>query len=124
MIDADFATVQFGPLVDAVIAGLSDTSHDIKLACHLMLQRLAKCAPTELSGKLDIVAEPLKVSIESTTKSSAVKQDLEKHAELVSSSLKTLLALNNLDSVALNNLVKLYTAPGSAFAQYLPAEYS
>jgi len=78
-------------LLGVVIKGLSDPSPDIKMLCHLMLQRLAILSPTTVFQRLDDVIEPLRETLFNKLKTTAVKQEIEKNTGLIRSAARTVL---------------------------------
>lgn len=111
--------------IDIVVAGLSDDD-DIKVSCYLMLVKLSNTSPNaviqstsascpsrmsrgrmlELSGVrpnesgLDAAAQPLDGVLKQKLKETAVKQEVEKLAEMQRSVLRTMAALLPLVSEA------------------------
>jgi len=80
-----------------LIDGLKD-DHDIKVLCHIMLRKLA-AAPNGAAvvvASLDLLVEPLRATICATLKDNAVKQQVERHEELVTSGMRTARALEKL----------------------------
>tara|TARA_B110001452_G_scaffold18888_1_gene15310 strand:+ start:241 stop:3870 length:3630 start_codon:yes stop_codon:yes gene_type:complete len=74
--------------------GLKD-DHDIKLLCHIMLRKLA-AAPGSAAvvvASLEAIVEPLRSTICATLKDNAVKQQIERHEELVASGMRTARAI-------------------------------
>ena len=68
-----------------LVDGLKD-DHDIKVLCHMMLGKLASPGSSTgrvLAASLDLVTDPLRTTICATLKESAVKQQVERHEELV-----------------------------------------
>eukprot|EP00842_Homolaphlyctis_polyrhiza_P006887 jgi/Hompol1/788/HPOL_000704-RA len=93
LLDTCLADIEIFEFIKTVQSGITDPSHEIKIISHLMLQRLAQVSPTALSTRMDASADALKDTLLSTTKSSAVKQEIEKHRELCRAAAKTLWAL-------------------------------
>ncbi|KAJ3156741.1 Cullin-associated NEDD8-dissociated protein 1 [Geranomyces michiganensis] len=109
-----------------VLTGLSDPSNDIKILCHLMLQRLSYLSPTAVAQKLDETVEPLRTTLLAKSKSNAVKQEVEKTNELVRSTARTVIILDGVSEVGVSprfgEFVREVTAPGSAVAELMAAE--
>jgi len=80
-----------------LIDGLKD-DHDIKVLCHIMLRKLA-AAPNGAAvvvASLDALVEPLRATVCATLKDNAVKQQVERHEELVTSGMRTARVLERL----------------------------
>jgi len=77
--------------------GLKD-DHDIKVLCHIMLRKLcgAPNSAAVVVASLEPIVEPLRSTICATLKDNAVKQQIERHEELVTSGMRTARALEKL----------------------------
>lgn len=119
--------IELSTFLDHVLIGLADAAQEIKLLNHLILQRLSACSPTALLSHLDDAAGPLKDTIDTKPKASAVKQEIEKIADLVRSAIRTVVVLSrvvarggSLEGSAttaapkFDELVKGIMAPGTA----------
>ena len=82
-----------------LVRGLEDSSPDIKSLCHIMLEHLAKSSGGSLVQMLDSVVEPLRQTLTTKPKDSAVKQDKERYEELVRSTLRAVLAISKIPNV-------------------------
>lgn len=81
-----------------LVDGLKD-DHDIKVLCHMMLGKLVSQASSTgrvLAASLDLVTDPLRNTICATLKESAVKQQVERHEELVRSGMRAAHALEKM----------------------------
>ncbi|KAJ3158045.1 Cullin-associated NEDD8-dissociated protein 1 [Geranomyces variabilis] len=109
-----------------VLTGLADPSNDIKILCHLMLQRLSYLSPTAVAQKLDETVEPLRTTLLAKSKSNAVKQEVEKTNELVRSTARTVIILEGVSEVGVSprfgDFVREVTATGSPVAELMAAE--
>ncbi|KAJ3341282.1 Cullin-associated NEDD8-dissociated protein 1 [Gonapodya sp. JEL0774] len=94
-----------------VIKGFSDEAQEVKVLAHLMFQRLGYIAPGMVSQRLDEVADVLKATVETKNKGNAVKQEIEKNAELVKSAIRCTLVTARLSD------------PGGATARTAPQFY-
>ncbi|KAJ3070655.1 Cullin-associated NEDD8-dissociated protein 1, partial [Quaeritorhiza haematococci] len=94
LLETCLSQIEIFGFLQRVLVGLADPSHEITVLAHLMLQRLAFLSPTAVSQKLDGTVEPLKASLLSKPKPNAVKQEVEKNAELVRSAARTALVLS------------------------------
>lgn len=87
VVDATTATSPDGSgtimpeIFDRSVAGLTD-EHDIKMLSLLMLTRLVVIAPQEAHGRLEKLCTEFRTILDHKPKESAVKQELEKFAEL------------------------------------------
>ncbi|KXS21550.1 TIP120-domain-containing protein [Gonapodya prolifera JEL478] len=104
-----------------VIKGFGDEAQEVKVLVHLMFQRLGYIAPGMVSQRLDEVAELLKATVETKNKGNAVKQEIEKNAELVKSGIRCALVTARLsDPVAsprFDAFVKDLKSPKNALAE-------
>lgn len=85
--------IEIFEFLSRLIQGLSDPASEIKILCYMMLQKLSHLTPTAVAAKLDETVAPLKTTLETKPKANAVKQELEKNAELVKSAARTVLVL-------------------------------
>jgi len=83
-----------------VLAGLRDPNNEIRILSHLIIQKLCIIAPNIVSQKLEDMVDPLKETLDKKTKKSDVKQEKDKHMELIRSTLRTIIKLNNLADLA------------------------
>jgi len=81
--------------------GLKDV-YDIKMLSHLMLAKLAHFAPAAIIESLDALIEPLKATITTKPKDSAVKQEFDSNEELVRSALRAIHAISKIPNVEQN----------------------
>ncbi|KAH6599278.1 hypothetical protein BASA61_002618 [Batrachochytrium salamandrivorans] len=93
LLDACFVNIEVDAFIQRAIAGIADPAHEIKLISHLMVQRLTVVAPAAISTFLDSIADMLKVTLTLKIKPSAVKQEIEKHRELMHTACKSLVLL-------------------------------
>nr|KAJ3418734.1 Cullin-associated NEDD8-dissociated protein 1 [Polyrhizophydium stewartii] len=100
LLDTCLGQIEIFAFIQRVLAGIEDPAHDIKLLSHLMLQRLAIVSPTALAAHLDGTADGLRKTLTSKTKPSAVKQEIEKHRELVHAASKSLVLLAHVAGIA------------------------
>ncbi|KAG8464070.1 hypothetical protein KFE25_000238 [Diacronema lutheri] len=89
ILDSCAERLELRAFIARLAAGLTD-DYDIKLLCHLVLCKMAvrpACTPA-LLGSLDTLCEPLRKTVVGTLKDNAVKQEIERHDELVRSGLR------------------------------------
>jgi len=91
-----------------VLAGLRDPNNEIRILSHLIIQKLCIIAPNIISQRLEDMVDPLKETLDKKTKKSDVKQERDKHMELIRSTLKTILKLSNLADSANYNKFNLF----------------
>src|SRR5690606_5892784 len=84
LLDTGLPAVPMQPFFDRIIAGLED-DHDIKVLCNLMLPKLIQIAHRETIARLESIAEKFRATLSFKPKDNAVKQELEKNAELIRS---------------------------------------
>lgn len=75
-----------------LLAGLQDT-HEIKLLAHMHIVRLAKLAPVYLRRNLEPLVQPMAEDLAVVLKETALRQEFEKHSELVRSTLRAVASL-------------------------------
>eukprot|EP01087_Luapelamoeba_hula_P011790 TRINITY_DN324_c0_g1_i1.p1 TRINITY_DN324_c0_g1~~TRINITY_DN324_c0_g1_i1.p1 ORF type:complete len:1220 (+),score=279.85 TRINITY_DN324_c0_g1_i1:138-3797(+) len=81
-----------------IVAGLEDV-YDIKLLCFLMLSRLAQHAGPALVTSLDSLVEPLRKTLTTKVRDTAVKQQVDRNDELIRSALVAIAAISRLEDV-------------------------
>ena len=89
--------LEFSAFLTHLVTGLKDDG-DIKLLCHRMLidlTLLAPAAPVVIST-LEAMVDPLLKTLTATLKENAVKQQIERHNELVRSAMRAVRALEKL----------------------------
>jgi len=91
-----------------VLAGLRDPNNEIRILSHLIIQKLCIIAPNIISQKLEDMVDPLKETLDKKTKKSDVKQEKDKHMELIRSTLRTIIKLSNLADSANCNKFNLF----------------
>ncbi|SPO06887.1 related to TBP (TATA-binding protein) -interacting protein TIP120 [Cephalotrichum gorgonifer] len=77
---------------DRVVAGLRD-ENDIRALCNLMVAKLAVIDREETLRRLDSIAEAYRAVLSTKLKDTAVKQEVEKHAESTKSVLRVTVLL-------------------------------
>ncbi|RPB29718.1 TIP120-domain-containing protein [Terfezia boudieri ATCC MYA-4762] len=93
LLETSFSGINPIDFYTRVIAGLED-EHDIRVLCNLMLTKLTVLAKDETLARVDDISEKFKTTLSFKHKDNAVKQELEKHAELVRSTLRASVAVN------------------------------
>jgi len=95
LIDTCLSKLELQAFLDRVVAGLIDTSDEIKVICHMMLFRLSQLAPVAVTQKLDDATPHLDKTMKGATMTKdTVKQDLERAAELQRSAVRAVVALS------------------------------
>ncbi|KAJ1547675.1 Cullin-associated NEDD8-dissociated protein 1 [Nowakowskiella sp. JEL0078] len=102
LLETSLPQIEISAFFQRVLAGLSDATHEIKVLAHLMLQRLSQLAPTAIAPKLDETMEPLRVAISTKPKANAVKQELEKNAEMIRSAVRTVIVLSKISDAVVS----------------------
>lgn len=89
--------LDFSSFITHLVDGLKDDG-DIKLLCHRMLIDLTLCPPAApvVTSMVEAMVEPLRVTMTATLKENAVKQQVERHGELVRSAMRACRALEKL----------------------------
>jgi len=82
--------------IKRVLAGLRDPNNEIRNLSHLIIQKLCIIAPNIVSQNLEDMVDPLKETLDKKTKKSDVKQEKDKHMELIRSTLRTIIKLSSL----------------------------
>ncbi|KAI9034670.1 armadillo-type protein [Hyaloraphidium curvatum] len=102
LLDTCLPKIDIYAFLSRVLKALDDPASEIKILSHLMFQKLAFAAPTAVAQRLDDSVDVLKATVESKTKANAVKQELEKNAELVRSGLRCALVVGRLSEAAIS----------------------
>jgi len=89
--------LEFSAFLTHLVDGLKDDG-DIKLLCHRMLIDLTQHAPAApvVTSMIEVMVEPLRLTLVATLKENAVKQQVERHNELVRSAMRAARALEKL----------------------------
>ncbi|GMH39342.1 hypothetical protein BSKO_07240 [Bryopsis sp. KO-2023] len=90
-----------------LLDGLADDS-DIKLLCHPMLSKLCGMAETEVLVSLDKFVEPLQKTLTTDLKKDAVKQEKDRHEDMVRSCLRCVIALSQLPTAQSSTTFKRF----------------
>ncbi|KAI5811207.1 armadillo-type protein [Peziza echinospora] len=93
LLETSFSGINPIDFYSRVIAGLED-EHDIRVLCNLMLTKLTVLARDETIARVDDISDRFRTTLSFKPKDNAVKQELEKHAELVRSTLRASIAVN------------------------------
>jgi len=102
LLDTCLDRVNIPAFVANLVGGLKD-NYDIKNLAHLMLVRLASvCGPALLEG-LDQLVEPLRQTLSSKPKESAVKQEVERNDELIRSALRAIYSITRIPNADTNH---------------------
>jgi len=123
LLDACADRLDLQPFIARLIAGLTD-DYDIKMLCHLVLCKMATrpaMAPA-LLGMLETAAEPLRKTVAATLKENAVKQEAERHEELVRSGLRVACLLSRIpgaeSSIKWDEFVRVHLKQGKLAGRY------
>jgi len=89
--------LDFSSFITQLVGGLKDDG-DIKLLCHRMLIDLTVCPPAApvVVAMIEDMVEPLRLTVTATLKENAVKQQVERHGELVRSAMRACRSLEKL----------------------------
>jgi len=98
LLDTCIDKVDVPAFIKYLVQGLDDV-YDIKLLCFLMLSRLAQHAGTALVTGLDLLVEPLRKTLTTKVRDTAVKQQVDRNDELIRSALVAIAAISRLDEV-------------------------
>lgn len=66
---------------------------------HLILARVAKKAGASLVSGLDVLVEPLRTAVNSKPKGEAVQQQIERHDEMIRSTLRAIHAIAHVEGI-------------------------
>ena len=92
-----------GPLLRHLTAGLGDVEADVKLTCHEILGKLTRLTRSPLApavaGALGELLPPLEATLSLKLKDDAVKQEVDRHEDLLRSALKAVDALSRMRDV-------------------------
>lgn len=92
LLDKCYECVDASTVLQNVANGLGD-QYDVKIPCHLLLIKLAHIAPNQVLVALDALLEPLAATLTTKTKKDAVKQEIDRHEDLLRSCLRAVDAL-------------------------------
>jgi hypothetical protein len=99
LLGAGFARVMDAPkFIKHLVQALTD-ENDIRMLAHLIIARLAAVAGASLLEGLDQLVEPLRTTLLTKPKESAVKQEQDVVAELVRSAMRAVRAVAALDGI-------------------------
>ncbi|KAI8803214.1 armadillo-type protein [Cladochytrium replicatum] len=98
LLDTCLSRIEINGFLQRVIDGLADPAQEIQQLAHLMLQRVSYLVPNTVAHKLDDVVDPLVATLAVKLKGNAVKQEVEKRAELVRSVVRTIVVLMRLNA--------------------------
>ena len=96
LLDKCLNRIEMNEFFSVLVKGISDPSHEIKVLCYHMIQKLTILSPSVVLEKLEEMIEPLKAMISSIPKVNAVKQEVEKNQDLVKGAVRTVSILNRL----------------------------
>lgn len=92
LLEGSYARINHADIFDCVQQGLGD-EHEIKMLCLLMLTKLMHLDSDELQRRLDGIADQLRQILSFRPKENAVKQEIEKAAEVSKAAIKSSLRL-------------------------------
>ncbi|KAK9816878.1 hypothetical protein WJX72_006469 [[Myrmecia] bisecta] len=98
LLDTCLDRIAFADFIAQLESGLKDHD-DVKLPCHLLLGKLAGVAGGHVLAALDRLVDPLHKTLTTKLKSDAVKQELDRHEDMVRSCLRAIEALNSIPDV-------------------------
>jgi len=98
LLDTCIDRLDVSTFIKFLVEGLNDV-YDIKLLCFLMLSRLAQHAGTALVTSLDSLVEPLRKTLATKVRDTAVKQQVDRNDELIRSALVAIAGISRLDDV-------------------------
>ncbi|KDD72264.1 hypothetical protein H632_c3610p0, partial [Helicosporidium sp. ATCC 50920] len=75
--------------------GLRDV-YDVKVVAHVLLARLARGAPRAVCRHLELLGKALAEGLAAKVKTDAVKQEVDRHEDLIRSTLRAVDAVNAL----------------------------
>jgi cullin-associated NEDD8-dissociated protein 1 len=102
LLDTCLDRVDIPSFIVNLVGGLKD-HYDVKMLAHLMLVRLAVVAGPALLEGLDQLVEPLRQTLGSKPKESAVKQEVERNDELIRSALRAIYSITRIPNVETNH---------------------
>jgi cullin-associated NEDD8-dissociated protein 1 len=99
---ASFADVEPKDGVAAAVAAGAGDHYDVKMGAHAVCVKLAAAAPGAALGALDALAAALEKTLQVKLKSDAVKQEVDRHEDLLRSALRAVDALARLPDADAN----------------------
>lgn len=108
--------------IERLLDGLRD-DHDIRVLCHSMLGRIAASSgASALLVPLDSLSELLRLTLSQNIKNNAVKQQIDRHEELLRSAMRAARALEKLveagGSTKFDQLVRITLRSGKHAEKY------
>jgi len=95
LLDTCVDRIKVADFIGVLVDGLQD-DHDIRMLTHLIIIRLASVAGGALIEGLDQLVEPFRATVLAKPKEGAVKQDIEKHDELIRSCLRAIVYVSRI----------------------------
>ena len=116
--------LELGGYLGTVVKGLSDHAAEIRISALLIIQRLCNSPNNDylfhLEKVVPLIIPPLQKILATTLKSSASKQDMLGHADLMTTALRTLFLLGeSIGNVELDEIVVSSCASNSAVEPYV-----
>jgi len=109
LLDTCFNRLDANKFIAQLPNGLTDKNEDINMLTHIMIEKLAEKAPSNLLTALDQMIEPLRKTLTTKPKDNAVQTEKERHTDLLKSSLRAVYAISKIqgiqDSVKFNELL-------------------
>eukprot|EP00195_Chlamydomonas_chlamydogama_P007020 CAMPEP_0202892974 /NCGR_PEP_ID=MMETSP1392-20130828/2632_1 /ASSEMBLY_ACC=CAM_ASM_000868 /TAXON_ID=225041 /ORGANISM="Chlamydomonas chlamydogama, Strain SAG 11-48b" /LENGTH=1235 /DNA_ID=CAMNT_0049577131 /DNA_START=157 /DNA_END=3864 /DNA_ORIENTATION=- len=98
LLDSCRGQLETSVFVSHLESGLKDHP-DVKSPCHLMLAKVAASDPTALLAGLEKLVEPLEKTLTTKLKSDAVKQEVDRHEDMLRSCLRAVDAVNRIPAI-------------------------
>jgi len=100
LLDTCLDRIDLTVFMQNVKEGLGDL-YDIRTLNHLMCTKLAQRAPASLVHGLDVIVEPLRNTITTKVKDTAVQHERDRNDELIRSALRAVVAISRYVLLAL-----------------------
>lgn len=98
LLDTCLDRLDLSAFIQHVKDGLSD-HYDIRTLAHLMVAKLAQRAAASLVHGLDVLVEPMRVTVTTKVKDNAVQHERERNDELIRSALRAIAAVSRIPNV-------------------------
>eukprot|EP00963_Diacronema_lutheri_P002834 scaffold221_cov351-Pavlova_lutheri.AAC.4 len=93
-----FEVVDVGSFVTCLKEGIAD-HYDVKVPCHLLLAKLAETHGQSVLHVVDDLVANLEKTLRTRLKSDAVKQEVDRHEDLLRSALKAIHAISKIPNI-------------------------
>ncbi|MEW5303601.1 MAG: hypothetical protein WDW36_006278 [Sanguina aurantia] len=98
LLDTAASRLNLPTFISHLKSGLRD-HYDVKMPCHLMMVKMAGVDPGATLAAMDSLVEPLQTTLTAKLKSDSVKQEIDRHEDMLRSCLRAVDALSHVPGV-------------------------